>query len=81
MNVELKELLNENIVTVEFTKKDGTQRVMKCTLSADVIPVENLPKGEITYTSDQAQAVYDVERNGWRSFRWDSLTKYSVGEV
>ena len=39
--MERKELigkLKEGDVSVTFTKKDGSERVMKCTLKEDVIP-------------------------------------------
>lgn len=38
--------LKDNIVTVEFTKKDGSKRVMKCTRNKDSIPAEMYPKNE-----------------------------------
>lgn len=34
----LKGLLREGVVTVNFTKKDGTDRLMNCTLSQGIIP-------------------------------------------
>lgn len=71
----LKGLLREGIVTVEFIKKDGSARTMKCTLSENKIPAENAPKGSGKAQNDEALAVFDVEANGWRSFRYDSLTR------
>lgn len=68
----LKEKLRAGVVTVEFTKKDGTNRIMECTLAADKIG-ESVGGGTRTPNPD-ALAVYDVENNGWRSFRWDSIT-------
>jgi len=43
-------------VTVVFTKKDGTERVMECTTSPDLVPVEPIvesaePKREKKVTS------------------------------
>lgn len=74
----LKGLLYERVVKVTFTKKDGTDRVLTCTLNANMIPqkvtesqaVEGKPERA---KSDDALAVYDVESQGWRSFRWDSI--------
>ena len=66
-------------VLVTFTKKDGSERVMRCTLSESRIPAEFAPKSETTAKkNDEVQAVYDVEANGWRSFRWDSVTAVDV---
>jgi hypothetical protein len=69
----LTTLLSDNEATVCFTKKDGTERVMRCTLNPDLLP---LPKvGESTVAtkperkkSDTSLAVYDLDANGWRSF-------------
>jgi hypothetical protein len=57
---------------------------MVATLSEARIPKSENTK-ENTKTrkySDEAQPVYDVEAKGWRSFRWDSLSKleFSIGD-
>lgn len=63
---------------VVFTKKDGTQRELFCTLVEDRIPSAKLPKVQETGTtvrnfSDDAARVFDTESQEWRSFRWDSV--------
>lgn len=75
----LIDLLEERIVEVTFTKKDGTKRVMNCTLHEDYLP-ETV--GSDKERSDEALAVFDVDKDAWRSFRWDSITavKFSIGE-
>ena len=67
-------------VLVTFTKKDGSERVMRCTLAESRIPSDHAPKtdGSAKKKNDDALAVYDVEKSGWRSFRWDSLTGVDV---
>ena len=71
--MERKELigkLKEGDVSVTFTKKDGTERVMKCTLKEDVVPsVESSKKENVGVV-----VVWDTEKNEWRSFRMDSIT-------
>ena len=76
-------LLRSEIVELTFTKKDGTERIMKCTLAEQKIPAENVPKGTDRAKSDEAVAVFDLENNGWRSFRWDSLTniEFTLGSI
>jgi rubrerythrin len=68
--------LKSREVKIEFTKKDGTQRSMLCTLNEAVIPTEKLPKSK-EETSDSISSeicrVFDVEKQDWRSFRWDSV--------
>lgn len=55
--------------TVTFTKKDGTERVMKCTLRPDLLPVQEVSDGkEPRKQNDSIMSVYDVDANGWRSF-------------
>ena len=63
-------LLEERSIEIVFTKKDGTERTMKCTLMKDYLP-ETV--GSEKAKNDEVLAVYDLEKEGWRSFRWDSI--------
>jgi hypothetical protein len=76
----LLEMLTNDTVNVEFTKKDGSTRNMKCTLNINSIPLDKQPKEAGIKQSDEAQRVFDVEKNDWRSFRWDSINKYFIGD-
>lgn len=66
---------------VVFTKKDGTQREMFCTLNESRIPAEKLPKSQASDSTtagqgnDSAIRVFDTAIQEWRSFRWDTLTQ------
>ena len=64
---------------VVFTKKDGTEREMRCTLCAGRIPEDKKPTQETSITSSQtagsAVRVFDTEKQEWRSFRWDSVIR------
>lgn len=79
-------VFDENIkVKVEFTKKDGSNRVMLCTKNMDIIPPENHPKPlkegeEPKAPSDVVCNIWDLESNGWRSFRYDSVLKVTIVE-
>ena len=73
----LKTLLHEGEVTINFTKKDGTNRVMKCTLKEESIPGAFTPKGTGKAKSSDVVAVFDIENQGWRSFHWDSITSFN----
>lgn len=77
----LIEALRGGVIGVEFTKVDGTKRVMSCTLDEDIIPADMMPKdtGVSRTKSTEALAVFDVENAGWRSFRWDSITGVTFG--
>ena len=62
-------------VMVEFTKKDGTVRNMLCTRDSQLIPAEHTPSAEskIKENADVLR-VFDLQKQGWRSFRIDSVT-------
>jgi len=67
--------LRRGIMNVVFTKADGSERKLICTLSEDRIPVDKKPKGTGTAKNDAVLPVFDMENNSWRSFRWDSVQK------
>lgn len=75
----LKNLLREQILTIEFVKKDGTVRKMLCTLDADKIPSEKMPKNSGKAQSDDVLAVFDIEKQDWRSFRYESIKNFQFG--
>lgn len=60
-------LLSNSTITITFTKKDGTERIMKCTRNTAFIPTEQLPK-EGSTESTSAVPVFDLDAQGWRSF-------------
>lgn len=67
--VELADRLKKNILKITFTKKDGTERVMPCTLKAELLPeVQDTgePKKE-KKQNDSVIAVWDMEKEAWRS--------------
>lgn len=72
----LTEMLDFNIVTVTFLKKDGSERVMKCTTSSAITQsdIETEPKKE-RKTNEEVKPVFDVDARAWRSFRWDSVKR------
>ena len=88
----LKGCLAFGPVTVTFTKRDGTERVMECTTAPSLVPVveEKVhetgtdnpidfpePKKERKVNEDVVP-VYDLESKAWKSFRWDSIKKVEL---
>jgi hypothetical protein len=73
--------LHAGVVQVTFTKKDGTERVMECTLKEDMLPAQVDIEEAIQKKKPNPDvlAVWDVEKEGWRSFRWDSVTAWVAG--
>jgi hypothetical protein len=78
-------VLRNERVNVCFTKADGTERWMHCTLHPDLIPASELrdDDGSTVRRSEQAQSVWDIEKQAWRSFRWDTIKEFSfnLGEL
>jgi hypothetical protein len=80
-NEYLKGILQTGIANVTFVKKDGTQRVLRCTLSPTELPVQtDLEKAfkQQKTPNPEVLAVWDLENKGWRSFRYDSVLGFSV---
>lgn len=60
-------------VVVTFTKKDGSERIMPCTINEQIIAVKN-PGGSTDYSQyGDTLTVFDLEVNDWRSFRLSSV--------
>ena len=77
----LKGILRQGVVTVVFTKKNGDERVMKCTLNGEQLPQiqkEATEVSEVRQTSNTSLAVFDVEAQGWRAFKWESVKQVSL---
>ena len=87
----IKSLLQKSTITVTFTKADGTDREMQCTLDMARIPPDKLPKGDVPVEDllkenkkprkepdPHSLRVFDLEKNEWRSFRFDRLQKVTA---
>ena len=71
----LKEDLRKGILNVKFTKTNGEERDMICTLREDLIPMVSKSQSKRLehQLSDEVVRVYDLEKEEWRSFRIDSI--------
>jgi len=58
---------------VTFTKSDGTERIMNCTLHESVIVPYEKKSDRTKAESKETMSVWDLDNNGWRSFRLDSV--------
>lgn len=61
---------------VTFIKRDGTQRVMICTLRPDYLP-EQTDLEESANDHPDRVVVFDLEKKAWRSFRFDSVVNFN----
>jgi len=81
MRATFLSMLHENVVEITFNKVDGSERVMLCTLNYMLLPQAVLskdpkdPKTPRKINTDVI-ACYDLEAEGWRSFRLDSITNF-----
>jgi hypothetical protein len=76
----LKEILHLGPVNVIFIKKDGTERKMRCTLKPSLLPQTDLEEAVQKKTPNpDVLAVWDLENEGWRSFRFDSVIGFTYG--
>ena len=70
---ELKDRLKNGEVSFTYRKKDGSIRIAKGTLNFDIMGEENQPKSGIDYDSDTTTRYFDIDSNGWRSFKNDNF--------
>jgi len=89
----IRDLLQNSEINITFTKADGTDRDMLCTLDHSRIPVSvaktvstTAPVDGIVRESKKPRKepdphsirVFDVEKQEWRSFRFDRLRKVTA---
>ena len=78
-NEYLKQALLDDVVEVLFVKKDGTERRMICTLKPDLLPAQTDLEEQVQKKTSNPDvlAVWDLENQGWRSFRYDSVIGFT----
>ena len=88
----VRSLLQKQPITVTFTKADGTDREMLCTLNPEELPVIAVQTGPVDGIVSESRKprrdpkepdpavikVYDLEAKSWRSFRMDRLKKITA---
>ena len=74
---DLKALLEQNVLVVDFNKLNGDKRVMTCTLREDMKPRatkdDAMSQKKVREVSDAVVSVWDVNAKGWRSFRYERV--------
>ena len=75
--------LREGVCEVFFTKSDGSERIMHCTLNPKFAP--SMPQQvEETVRKNKnpdAIAVWDTDFDAWRSFRIDRIMEFNGQKV
>lgn len=84
---DMKQILQNNVAMVVFTKSDGTEREMKCTLLPEYLPSmpnngQQLLQEDLTANQNLTTiSAWDLEANAWRSFRIDSVKNIYTHET
>lgn len=60
---------------ITFTKSDGTDREMRCTLVESFIPTNKIPKKTDRISPESTQRVFDTDKQEWRSFKWETVKR------
>lgn len=68
----LRGVLKTEKVELTFKKKDGTIRVMNCTLLESELP-ETEKNKEAQKENEASMPVFDLDKKEWRAFRFDSV--------
>ena len=74
---EMKKHLRLGECIVTFTKVDGTERIMYCTLNEDFLPpfTEGASSSPVKENLEIIK-VFDTEIEEWRSFKVKSVTQF-----
>ena len=73
---EMMEALRAKECRVIFTKINGEERDMVCTLNMEMIPEEKQPKTGKEYNTDVIRA-FDVNKEEFRSFRVENVISFT----
>ena len=77
VKAHLRNELSKSPLTVIFEKANGEIREMRCTTNLDLVPPSEWPDEKLTEQLADSSAttyrVYDLDKQGWRSFKLDSL--------
>ena len=79
---DLKNLLEQNVLVVDFLKLNGDKRVMTCTLREDMKPRatkdDAISQKKVREVSDAVVSVWDINAKGWRSFRYERINSIDI---
>lgn len=78
---QLTELLNTGECLVEFTKVNGENRTMPCTLKEELIPPQIVLEGKeprAKKINNDVLSVWCLDKKEWRSFRIANVTSVKV---
>ena len=78
---EIQSALHAGVCSVTFTKVNGDERDMMCTLRSDIVPAatktDPITQKKVRNINEEVLPVYDIKAEGWRSFRLDKVVSFS----
>lgn len=80
---DITSVLSNGIHNVKFTKVDGTERTMPCTLDPAILPVVEVTEEKkiSRKINPDTMRVYVTDINEWRSFRIENVIEItSMGD-
>ena len=69
--------LQQNAMRITFTKVNGDERIMDCTLQEHMIPETDSNNRK---ENEEVLPVWDIDKGEWRSFRLDAITNIEALE-
>ena len=69
--------LQKKAMRITFTKVNGEERVMDCTLQEHMLPETSESNRK---QNEEVLPVFDINKGEWRSFRLDSVTNIELLE-
>ena len=67
--------LQSRAMRITFTKVNGEERIMDCTLQEHMIPETDANNRK---QNEDVLPVFDINKGGWRSFRLDSIINVEI---
>jgi hypothetical protein len=81
MREYLTNVMIKNVCEVRFTKTDGTERTMRCTMNVPDDMIYEKKTERVKEINNNVLSVWDLEKQAYRSFRLDSIIDVSVLEL
>lgn len=78
---EIRQALKTGTHTVKFTKANGEERDMTCTLDMTFIPEAHAPQDPSKSYHEESVKVFDVNLQEWRSFRFDRVKNFDGNDL
>ena len=75
---KLQAMLEQHVVEIKFKKIDGNDRTMICSRKKEFLSKQINKTENKKQKNENVLAVWDLEKEAFRSFRLDSLIDYAV---